>query len=263
MKDLYIFVTTDRPDPYLNPILHCIIRGTTRIVFVQIEDSKIDQVQLNLLRANVYDLIKNLSLGFYKYYTGNHKDTLFALDTVYSSSELARLKAQYIPCLTDNIKWDIERIKYLELRKYISSLNKKSDRKIIFDVTSVTKVYIGDILACCLLEDVRELRTFEFLIIPNYEKPWKMLIHELEESKQYRHLNLVETPIFKEGANTILIRTTPLLISIIGTVIFVALALVTTFVLGNNSAVTQAISSVGTALGIISFFLIYFPIRGK
>jgi hypothetical protein len=63
VKDLYIFVTSDRPDQYLNPIVHCIFRGTKRIVFVQIEDSKIEQVQLNLLCKNVYDLIQNLSLG--------------------------------------------------------------------------------------------------------------------------------------------------------------------------------------------------------
>lgn len=263
MKSLYIFVTTDRPDQYLNPIVHCILRGTNRIVFVQIEDSKTEQVQLNLLSANVYDLIKNLSLGYYKYYTGNQKDTLVALDADYSSSELARLKAQYIPCLTDNIKWNIERINYLELRKYISSLHKRFGKNIIFDVTSVTKVYIGDILACCLLENVSELRTLELLIIPDFSKPWKILIHHLEESRQYRHLNLVETAIFKESAKAILIRTTPLLISIIGTAIFIALTLAATFLLGNNSTLIQVISTVGTALGIISFFLIYFPIRGN
>jgi hypothetical protein len=263
LKSLYIFVTTDRPDQYLNPIVHCILKGTTRIVFVQIEDSNTEQIQLNLLRTNVYDLIKNLSLGFYKYYTGNQKDTLFALDADYSSSELARLKAEYIPCLTDNIKWDIARVKYLDLRQYISSLHKKFGKNIIFDVSSVTKVYIGDILACCLLENVRELRTFEFLIIPDFSKPWKILIHDLEESRQYRHLNLVETPIFKESAKAILIRTTPLLISIIGTAVFIVLTLAATFLLGNNSTIIQIISTVGTVLGIISFFLIYFPIRGN
>lgn len=261
MKSLYIFVTTDRPDQYLNPIVHCIFRGTNRIVFVQIEDSKTEQVQLNLLRANVYDLIKNLSLGFYKYYTGNKKDTLFALDSEYSSSGLAKLKAQYIPCLTDNIQWNIERVNYLELRKYISFLHKKFGKNIIFDVTSVTKVYIGDILACCLLENISNLCTFELLIKPDFSKPWKILIHDLEEGRQYRHLNLVETPIFKESVKAILVRTTPLLISIIGTSVLITLTLAATFILGNNSAIIQAISTVGTVLGIISFILIYFPIR--
>ncbi|AFZ26384.1 hypothetical protein Cylst_4288 [Cylindrospermum stagnale PCC 7417] len=263
MKELYIFVTTDRPDQYLNPIVQCILRGITRIVFVQIEDSKIDQVQLNLLRSNVYDLIRNLSVGLYKYYSGNLKDTLFALDSEYSSDELAKLKAQYLPVLTDNIKWDIERIRYLDLRRNISLLHKKGRANIIFDVTSVSKVYIGDILACCLLENIDTVYTFELLVKPDFSKPWKLLIHDLEEGKQYRYLNLVETPIFKESSKDILIRTTPLIISIIGTALFVALTLAATFAFGNNSAITQVISTVGTALGITSFFLIYFPIRGK
>jgi hypothetical protein len=177
--------------------------------------------------------------------------------------EISRLKAQYLPCLTDNIKWDFERIKYLELRKFISSLKKRKSEEIILDVTSVTKVYIGDILACCLLDNINEIRTFELLIAPDFSHPWRMLIHELEEGRQYRYLNLVETPIFQESAKAILIRTPPLLISIIGTVVFVALTLAATFILGNNSIVIQAISTASTALGIISFFLIYFPIRGK
>lgn len=261
MNELYIFVTTDRPDQYLNPIVHCILKGTNRIVFVQIEDARMDQIQLNLLRSNVYELIKNLAKGIYRYYTGNLRDTIVNLDSQYNSNELARLKSQYLPLLRDNIKWDFERIKYLDLRNYISLLKKKKTANIILDVTSVSKGYIGDILACCLLENIDQVYSFELLIKPNYENPWKMLIHDLEEAKQYRYLNIVETPIFRASSKDILIRTTPLLISIIGTVLFVGLTLAANFMLGNNSGVTQAISAVGTALGIISFFLIYFPIR--
>ncbi|MDF5713816.1 MAG: hypothetical protein PUP93_07965, partial [Rhizonema sp. NSF051] len=199
MKDLYIFVTTDRPDQYLNSIVHCILRGTKRIVFIQIEDSKVEQIQLNLLRTNVYNLIQNLSLGSYKYYTGDHKDTAIKLDNDYNPSELATLKTLYIPCLIDNIKWEIDRIKYLELKQYTSDLLKQLGKNLILDVTAVNKAYIGDLFACCLLNNITELRTFELLIKPNFNKPWKMLIHNLEEDKQYRYLNLVETPIFKES----------------------------------------------------------------
>ncbi|AUT02820.1 hypothetical protein CLI64_21795 [Nostoc sp. CENA543] len=263
MKELYIFVTTDRPDQYLNPIAHCILSGTNRIIFVQIEDSRVNQVQLNILRANVFDLIKNLTTGKYKYYTGNLKDTVVNLDAYYNTSEIAKIEAKYMPILTDNIKWDIERVKYLELRKYISYLKSKKSENVIIDVTSVSKSYIGDILACCLLENFDKIYSFELLITPNYDKPWQILFHDLEEGKQYRYLNIVETPIFQTSCKDILIRTTPLLLSIVGTALFVLLTLAATFMLGNNSSITQAISAVGTALGIISFFLIYFPVRGN
>lgn len=261
MSYLYIFVTSDRPDQYLNLIVHCIEKGTKHIVFVQVEDSRTEQVQLNLLRTNVYNLLQNLSTGIYRYYTGAFKDKIVQLDSEYNAEELAQLKAKYSLCLTDGIDWTVERIQYLNLRRYISALSKR--KGVIVDVTSVSKVYIGDIFACSLLENIDKLYTFELLIKPNFDKPWKTLIHELVEGRQYRYTNLVETPIFKESNKSILIRTTPLLFSVIGTVLFVSVTLLTTFIFGFSSVFLQVVSTIGTVLGIISFFLIYFPVRGK
>jgi hypothetical protein len=259
LRDLYIFVTTNRPDQYLNSIVYRIEKGTKKIVFVQLEDSRIEQVQLNLLRTNVYNLLQNLSTGFYKYYTGNSKDKVVQLDTEYNTDDFAKLKAKYSLCLTDGIDWTVEKVKYLNLRSYISALSKKKD--IIVDVTSVSKVYIGDIFACSLLENIDKLYTFE--VKPNFDKPWKTLIHELEEGKTYRYINLVETPIFIDSNKSILIKTTPLLFSIVGTVLFLAVTLVATFMFGFSSVFMQVVSTIGTVLGIISFFLVYFPVRGK
>jgi len=261
LRDLYIFVTTDRPDQYLNSIVRCIEKSTKRIVFVQVEDNRMEQVQLNLLKTNVYNLLQNLSTGIYKYYTGAFKDKVVQLDLEYTADELARLKAKYSLCLTDEIDWTVERVQYLSLRRYISVLGKR--KGVIIDVTSVSKVYIGDIFACSLLENIDQLYTFELLVKPDFDKPWKTLVHELAEGKTYRYTNLVETPIFKESNKSILIRTTPLFISIIGTVVFIAVTLVATFILGFSSVFIQVVSTIGTVLGIISFFLIYFPVRGK
>lgn len=259
MIELYIFVTTDRPDQYLNPIVYRIEKGARRIVFVQVEDSRIEQIQLNLLKTNVYNLLQNLSAGCYKYYTGDSKDKIVQLDTEYNADDLAKLKARYCLCLTDGIDWTIERVPYLNLRRYISALSKR--KNVVVDVTSVSKVYIGDIFACSLLENIDKLYTFE--VKPNFGKPWKTLIHELEEGKTYRYINLVETPVFKESNKSILIRTTPLLVSVVGTVLFLFVALAASFILGFSSVFIQVVSVIGTVLGIISFFLVYFPVRGK
>jgi hypothetical protein len=261
LRDLHIFVTTDRPDQYLNSIVHCIEKGTKHVVFIQVEDSRTEQVQLNLLRANVYNLLQNLSTGVYKYYTGALEDKAVQLDTEYNADDLAKLKAKYSLCLTDGINWTVERVQYLSLRRYISVLGKK--KGVIFDVTSVSKVYVGDIFACSLLENIDRLYTFELLVKPDFDKPWKTLAHELVEGKAYRYTNLVETPIFKESNKSILIRTTPLLVSIVGTVLFLAVTLAATFILGFSSVFIQVVSTIGTVLGIISFFLVYFPVRGK
>lgn len=126
-----------------------------------------------------------------------------------------------------------------------------------------SKIYIGDIFACSLLENIDKLYTFELIVKPDFDKPWKTLIHELEEGREYRYTNLVETPIFKESNKSILIRTTPLLVSIIGTVLFITITLITSFVFGFSSVFIKIVSTIGTVLGIISFFLIFFPIRGR
>jgi hypothetical protein len=237
--------------------VHCIEKGTKKIVFVQVEDSRIEQIQLNLLRTNVYNLLQNLSTGFYKYYTGNFKDTVVQLDAEYNAEDFAKLKARYSLCLTDGIDWTVERVQYLNLRQYICTLSKKKDGMI--DVTSLSKVYLGDIFACSLLENIDKLYTFE--VNPNFDKPWKTLIHELQDGQTYRYINLVETPIFKESNKSILIKTTPLFISIIGTALFVTVTLAATFIFGFSSVFIQVVSTIGTVLGIISFFLVYFPVR--
>ncbi|NEO97566.1 MAG: hypothetical protein F6K58_02410 [Symploca sp. SIO2E9] len=254
-------MTTDRPDQYLNSIVHCIEKSAKKIVFIQVEDSRTEPVKLNLLRANVYNLLENLSAGVYKYYTGAFKDKVVHLDTEYNADDLAKLKAKYSLCLTDGIDWTVERVQYLNLRPYISALGKR--KGIIVDVTSVSKVYIGDIFACSLLENIDQLYTFELLVQPDFDKPWKTLIHELAKGQAYRYTNLVETPIFKESNKSILLRTTPLLLSIVGTVLFVAVTLTATLILGFSSVFIQVVSTIGTVLGIISFFLVYFPVRGK
>jgi hypothetical protein len=237
-------------------------RNVNRVVFVQIKRSENEKISTNILRQNVIDLISNLASGNYKYYTGSNKGTIVGLSAEYSSQKLAETRTKYQQCLSDNIEWEIKRFSYPNLRTCIAELNNQ-DKNSIFDVTPVSKLYIGDIFACCLLENVQKLHTFNLKIEPNFSEPWKMLIHDLEKDKDYDYVNLVETPIFRESTKSILVRTVPLLISIIGTLIFISLTLAATFLLGTNAIVTQVINTVGVALGISSFFLIYFPIRGK
>ncbi|MDJ1185514.1 hypothetical protein PMH09_20215 [Roseofilum sp. BLCC_M143] len=218
--------------------------------------------------------MQNLSEGNYKYYTGELRGEIFKLSYEYNDNHLELLKKTYRSCLRDEIDWTGQDIQYLALRDYISHLSEKKD--IIVDVTSASKSYLSDILACSLLESIEGLYAFELIgKPPNYDKPWTTLIHELDktiipelhedakEQTSYEYINLIETPIFKEGRKSILIRTTPLFISIIGTLLFVLITLAATFILGFSSIFVQIVSLLGAVLGITSFFLIYFPLRVK
>lgn len=278
MSTLYIFVTSNRPDQYLNPIVHCLENGTRNVVLVKVEETNSEEVALNLLKSNVYDLLQNLAHGNYKYYLKPDAGKVVNLDGIRydtaipsEAQKLSHMQSRYALWLGDNVEWNIKRIKYSKLRQYLASLSKKN---ILIDVTAVSKVYISDILACALLEGIEHVHTFELLTAPNYEEPWRTLLHdllteeksagnELRQKRLYEYPNLVETPIFKEGSKSILVKTTPLLFSIVGTVLFVCITLVASFIFGFGSILMQAVGTVGTVLGIISFFLLYFPVRGK
>ncbi|MBD2082104.1 hypothetical protein [Leptolyngbya sp. FACHB-17] len=158
---LYIFVTSNRPDQYLNSIVHCIEKGARSVVFIQVKDIQLDQVQLNLLRTDVYTLLQNLSEGSYKYLEGSRKDAVVNLAAEYNPEELAKLKARYKLHLSDNIDWKVERLQYSDLRQYISKLATKDS---IIDVTSVSKAYIGDIFACSLLENIVNYVLLSYLL---------------------------------------------------------------------------------------------------
>lgn len=270
MKTVYIFVTTDRPDQYLNTIIHWLDKGSNEFFLVQVEDIKnqTNTIQLKKLRTNIYDLLKMLESGYYKYYSGELKGELICLkkNNEYEEDELERIKIQYKlwydRIMSDEVICMIKAIPYFELREYISSIY-KNNRNLVIDVTSVSKAYIGDILACCLLENIHYLGAIELSKKPDFDHPWRMLIHDLKNQNKYQYINLVETPIFKESAKSIIIRTIPISISIIGTALFILITLGATFFFGINSLFPQIVSLIAGVLGIISFLLIYFPIRDK
>lgn len=264
MRSLYIFVTTDRPDQYLNPIAYWLKEDVSiqRIVFVQINNPLTTQAKANAVCRDVYDLTYQLSQGKYKYYIGNLKGQEVSLDQMYSDSKkLDAIKERYASYLVGSVIWDREIVDYTKLRSYIRSLGRMKEKPII-DISCVSKSYVGDILSCCLLSNFNNLVVFDFLIEPNYSQPWKILIHGLNENIDFRYVNLVKTIIFQENLRAVFIRTTPLIASIAATLLFVVLALIANFVLGNNNAIIQVLSVVSAVLGIVAFVLTFFPLRG-
>lgn len=262
MNSLYIFVTSDRPDQYLNPIAYWLQKGVQRVIFVQIDNPVTTQANADVICRDVYDLTYQLSQGKYKYYVGNLKGQEVSLSQKYSSiKKFDEIKKRYESYLVGNVTWDKETVNYTELKRYIRSLSQVRQQPII-DISCVSKSYIGDILSCCLLSNFKNLFVFDFLIEPDFSQPWKILIHDLNENSDFRCVNLVKTSIFQENLRTVLIRTTPLVLSIAATLIFVVLALIANFVLGNNNAIIQILSVVSAVLGIIAFVLTLFPLRG-
>jgi hypothetical protein len=103
----------------------------------------------------------------------------------------------YEPCL-NNTKFDTEDVPYLGLREYIANIN-RTEPDSIFDVTAISKTFLGDIFAIAITERVSNLHTFD-VGKPDFEEPWKSLIHAMGK---YNYVNLLNTSIFKECSNLI------------------------------------------------------------
>ena len=75
-ETLYLFVTSERPDQYLNPILHCLQHmNLNKIVFLYVEYGAEDENNLvtsaKSIRQNVESFLSALTEGKYKYFIGN------------------------------------------------------------------------------------------------------------------------------------------------------------------------------------------------
>ena len=91
-KSLYLFVTSDRPDQYLNPILHCLQdENPSEVVFLGVKNRPGNDISSSakLVRENVELLLSSLASGKYKYFTGIKKGKEDDLQKYYPLDRLA------------------------------------------------------------------------------------------------------------------------------------------------------------------------------
>src|SRR2546423_10299685 len=119
-QGLYIFVTSDRPDQYLNPILHCLQKQTIeKVVFVYVENGPDEDDNAGIsaedMRERVRGLLNKLAdEGKYKYFTGGKKGE--EVDLPYSSSEVEKYKGIYSALKNRKVPWLTEEVDYYNLR---------------------------------------------------------------------------------------------------------------------------------------------------
>ena len=272
---LYIFVTSERPDQYLNSIAHCLIRdGLRHVVFVNIRGFAKDTfnpaatekgISLAALR-NVILLLDSLSSGFYRFFIGDRAGESVDLKQFYSESELGALKSIYKQILDASSKWEHQDIHYSELRNALAQIStgKNSSR---FDVTAVRKTFLGDLVACCLLEGIKGLYTFDLKIRPNFDDPWKMLFHKLNmdkyEDSLYQYTNIVKTPIFEACSKSVLIKSTSIKAVLFVAIILLIALIVLNFFFKQLNWLVEAAFITSALASIISLWLIFFPPKGR
>ena len=270
-QSLYIFVTSKRPDQYVNPIVHCLLyKGIRKVVFLHIKglegEAPSDSERGISLAVflQVQSLLDDLSKGFYRFFAG-HKDgnKMINLQDMYPG-RLNLIKATYKQCLDMKVEWGYRDINYWDLREELARISKEEPGS-IFDVTSIRKSHLGDILTCCIIEGIHSLYTFDLKIQPNFDEPWTMLFHELRtdnlEKSHYRYTNIVDTSIFKACSNSILVRTPPIKISLLVAAVLLLVVLGVYFHFGEVNWFVQLAYIISAIASLLSLYLTFFPPR--
>src|SRR5437588_4055824 len=218
-KSLYLFVTSDRPDQYLNTILHCLQdENPSEVVFLGVKNRPGNDISSSakLVRENVELLLSSLASGKYKYFTGIKKGNEDDLQKYYPLDRLATISEKYASAKARKVSWSDKEIDYFKLREELARIH-KTEPKSIFDVSAVSKSYLGDIFAIGVVEGIDNICTFNLNRGPNFDKPWESLFHELDfrkpGNKGYDYVNLTKTHIYDKCTKSILIRQPSLVLS--------------------------------------------------
>jgi len=121
MTSLYIFVTSERPDQYLNSIAHCLMEeGIRRIVFLHVRGAAPSENQTNSGKGislsvfrRVQILMEGLAEGEYRHSIGNKAGETQALARVYPPERIGEIAKLYKHCLGIDAKWLHQDVAYL------------------------------------------------------------------------------------------------------------------------------------------------------
>jgi len=269
-RSLYLFVTSARPDQYVNAVTHCVTTMTIdQVVFIHVsavqgaaagEEADMSAV----VNRNVTILLDHLANGQYRYFGGDRDGSVIDLAQHYGPEDFVSLKKLYQSCLNRKVNWSHRQVAYSSLRRELSRI-RSTEPQSLYDVTAVSKSLLGDIVALSILGGIRDLYTFDLRIQPTFDEPWRMLLHDLADAAsipaKYVYVNIVDTPAFREASRSILIRTPPLVISLSLAVALLGVTLAVYYVHGMVNAFIQITLIASAVSSLLALFLNIFPPR--
>ncbi len=96
-RTLYLFVRGLNPNPYLNSIVHCVLKkDVRRVLFVGVKKSDEDQPPLSDVSSSVVSLLEKLSEGKYTYFDKLTRSIeIVDLSREYSLEALTSIRKMY------------------------------------------------------------------------------------------------------------------------------------------------------------------------
>jgi len=239
-RTLFLFVTSESPDPYLNSMSYCFfMQDVRKVVFVHIaglteggigHGDLVDHHISRRISRNTRSQLEALARGEYRTFRGDNRSDVTQLGSLITEAKLGALMAHFKQIQDSNLVWDNRDINYESLQEQVSRM-RKEDPRAIFDVTALRKAYLADLIAVSIVVEIDALATFDLLRRMDHDLPWRNLVHELERRDQYRYVNLLSTPAVRQAASSVLLKRRVHLglalltvVLVLGTTILVALA---------------------------------------
>lgn len=273
MNELYVFVDSERPDQYLNSIMHCVLEREVRtIVFLHIKSlTSADADRHNPgLSGRVMAAVQSQLEGLAerREYLSHADSPALArknLTEIYGTERALEIGAYYRRARELPLSWSNRELAYEELRPVLKGLAALGSSAFL-DVTAVKKRYLGDIVAAGLVEGVRGLWTFDLLVSGvDFSMPWTILIHDLREAKTpaYRYTNLLDTDTYKACVRLIFVRAPRYRRLAIGTVALIVVGALGYFVLGEDHAAVKLVMALSGVASIAALALVFTPPRAE
>lgn len=264
MKELYIFVDSERPDQYVNSLVHCVLdREVRRVIFLHIKKlTTSEQSRENTgLSARVLASVSSLVEGLadrkeYTFIGGEKNGERISLNEKYGNERSSEISQFYQRLRGLSVQYSNEEVDYDNLRDILANIAKKKV-DVYVDITAIKKRYMGDIVAAGLIEGIKGLWTFDLQIKPDFTNPWKMLIHDLlgQDPCLFTYTNILDTPTYKSCVRLVMVRAPRMKWAILGTGAFIILGTIGYVYLGENSSVVKVILAASGLTGISSLIL--------
>lgn len=191
---LYIFITSNDPDPYINVLAHCAsyYRGLQQVNLVSIiEDkgkTKSREEYLNTLKEDIDYQLSSLSSGKYlriKDKNAKKRDDKWEQINIPPESIESSDRKRY-EALRD-IPLDIKVVIHADLETEIAKWLQSDELfEHLFDVTGVAKNYLVDVYTILRFKNRSSIYSFELIPEPNFSQKYLNLIHNFEYGKTYK-----------------------------------------------------------------------------
>lgn len=269
MKTLFLFVTSERPDQYVNSICHCAhSMNVERVVFLHVVGlGRSGEMLPNASRASrsaqiqklVHTLFDALCSGDYLAISPEDRQRERLSEDGAACDQAAGV---YRDCFARIRRWDNEDIGYLALPERMGELASANPNS-LFDITSVSKDVLGDLVAVCLTKNISNLHALALRVQPRFKMPAEMLFHALVAKPEpgYEYINILETAVFTGCARSIFVRRMPLSLAIVFVLGLHLVVSVVLFFEGASSPFLQWISALSSAASLSSLVFVFRPPR--